>query len=223
LAEEGRRLNVEPSRLEAQVRFWMRRRICFRAGDLTTSLTGSVVCFTFDDAYESALSHGCEVLERNRAWGSFYAVTRKVGLTSDWDGELARPLASWQVLRDAQARGHEIGNHTRTHPRLNEVDIPEEEILGAEQDLRDHGFNVSSFCYPYGAADERSLELVGQAHMPGLGLLKGEARPGSDRRFLPRVVVGYSDTLPMLIFKAFVRPRLPGPSGPGLSPPRAGL
>ncbi len=115
--EEGRRLNIEPERLRSHVRFFSRKKLTFLvAGDLKGSWNSGLVCLTFDDAFSSTMSSAPLILEEQGVRGSFYAVPGCVGGTSAWEGELARPLADWPLLREFESRGHEIGNHSMNHP-----------------------------------------------------------------------------------------------------------
>ncbi|AIE84394.1 polysaccharide deacetylase [Fimbriimonas ginsengisoli Gsoil 348] len=169
------------------------------------------MCLTFDDAYLSTMLHAPEILERNGARGAFYAVSGKVGGSSDWDGTAARPLAGWDLLIDAQSRGHEIGNHTRSHPHLDDL-APEDqrrEVDEAHADLVEHGIQSRSFCYPYGGLNDAAVEAVGLAgYQVGLALRKKAATTDENRLALSRVVVAFSDSLPLLLYRLHVRPWL---------------
>jgi peptidoglycan/xylan/chitin deacetylase (PgdA/CDA1 family) len=210
VAEEGRRLNIEPERLKSHVRYFSRRSFTFlRARDLDDRWPERGVCFTFDDAYTSTMRHAPPVLEEFGVRGSFYAVSDKVGLASDWDGALARPLADWQALLDAHRKGHEIGNHTRSHQRLAELSYEDQlrQIKGAHQALEAFELEPRTFCYPYGSLC--SPDVLSQAgYAVGLALGKRIATQGDDLRALPRIIAAYSDSLPMLLYKIYVRPRL---------------
>ena len=54
-------------------------------------------------------------------------------------------------LQNLYKNGHEIGNHTRTHPFLSTVSSTQltSETGGAQQDLQTWGFNPTTFAYPY--------------------------------------------------------------------------
>jgi len=210
-AEEGRRLNIEPARLESHVRFFARRHRPFvLARDLSGAWPKGLVCFTFDDAYSSTMMNAPDVLEKHGARASFYAVGGKVGETSDWDGEAARPLADWPLLRSVALRGHEIGNHSWSHPHLDRLDEKAQmkEVARADAALRAHGIDPGSFCFPYGCFNgdsTRALVLTG--YRVGLALRKRLATKEEDNLALSRVVVAFSDTVPMLLYKLNIRAR----------------
>lgn len=214
VAEEGRRLNIEPKRLASHVHLFRRRGFRFvQAGDLAArSWPERAVCLTFDDAYESALRNALPILIEAQATATFYAVTGLVGLQSQWDLELARPLAGWNLLAKARELGFEIGNHTCSHPRLDELLLEKQtrEILVAREDLEKRGYAQRSFCYPYGAFDMSSQSALRTAgYEVAVALGKRAARPTDDRLELPRIVVAYSDAVPKLLYKIHIRPRLP--------------
>lgn len=212
MAQEGRRLNIEPERLQTHVRYFARRSFSFvLARDLARPWSARTVCFTFDDAYLSTMTNAPEVLEKHGARGSFYAVPSKVGLTSDWDGDLARPLAGWSLLRDVQSRGHEIGNHTYSHARLETLAPADQanELVEADRRLRQEGLVPGSFCFPYGSLNDSAVAAVRQTGYPvGLALRKRIATSDEDRLALSRVVVAFSDSLPALLYRLHVRPLL---------------
>jgi peptidoglycan/xylan/chitin deacetylase (PgdA/CDA1 family) len=210
LAEEGRRLNVEPARLRQHLRLFARRGYQFvKAQDLRSPWPRRTVCFTFDDAYASTLAFAPPILKEAGGVGCFYAVAGKVGQTSDWDGALARPLADWPALERAQSEGHEIGNHTLTHPHLRDLPASEQraEITDAHRILTDHGIESRSFCFPYGSLGDPEL-LGDTGYRIGLSLQKAIAQETDDPLRLPRIVVAFGDTIPLLLYKVHVRPRL---------------
>lgn len=207
-AEEGRFLNVAPERLAAQIAWLKRRYRIVRVRDL--DLDARQACLTFDDAYVSACSYGAEALDRKGVPGTFYAVAGKLGGTSDWDGERARPLADAGTLRLLSAAGHEIGNHTLSHPRLAGLSEGEQrrEIAEADGRLTRLELSPKTLCYPWGAYDETTLAVVRSlGYARAVSLRKGLARRGEDVLCLRRVVLAYSDGLPMLVYKLLVRGR----------------
>jgi len=212
-SEEGRWLNVEPARLESHVRFFARRgRRFVLPRELAAWPTEPAVCFTFDDAYVSAVSLAPPIFLRHRATAAFYAVPRHVGGASDWDGEKARALADWGELSALAAQGFEVGNHSMTHPRMAEIDADAclREAQEARAALEEHNLAPASFCYPYGSLNPAAMVAVqASGHMVGLALGKRMAEESDDRLALPRIVVAFSDALPKLLYKMYLRPLLP--------------
>ena len=222
-ASLGRFLNVEAATLDTQIRFLQRRGYQFvLACDLAARVwPDKTACLTFDDCYLSAVSFGLPVLERLRVVASWYAVSSLVGQSSSWDGPIAAPLCGWETLRTLQSMGHEVGNHTARHPHLGQTAIEDQlsELAECDQALREQGLTPGSVCFPYGSYNEVTAGMVERlGYGVGLALGKRLAAEDDDRRCLPRVVVSYSDSVPLLAYKLFVRarlrrasPALPGP------------
>jgi peptidoglycan/xylan/chitin deacetylase (PgdA/CDA1 family) len=170
------------------------------------------VCLTFDDAYVSALTLGCEILTDHEVTATFYAVPSLAGGSSEWDGDRARPLASWETLLQAQRLGFEIGNHTWSHPDLSALGKPDQlqQWTRADEALREHGLEPGSCCYPYGRMNSDSVDAVRLSGASvAVAIKKRRAKPDDDRLALPRIVIAYSDSMPKLLYKMYVRPLLP--------------
>ena len=111
----------------------------------------AAISLTFDDARPSQLSRGLPILDRHGVKASFYVTL----------GSMEDRLSEWQ---EAVARGHEIGNHTTTHPcsgnyafaRQNALENYtlqqiEDDILQASQAIeRRLELTPSTFAYPCG-------------------------------------------------------------------------
>ena len=213
-AEEGRRLNIHPQRLESHVRYFKRRGYEFRrARDLSTNFEDGTraVCFSFDDGFESTIANATPVFDRQGVPLSIYIVSDLVGRTSEWEGELARPLADWAALIELQSSGHEVGNHTASHPHLNRLDFSGQasQIGRCHDAMISHGLRAESFCYPYGGLNEDSQRAVAQVgYRVGLALGKRSPRASDSPIALPRIVVAYGDALPLLLYKLHLRPLL---------------
>ncbi len=213
IAQEGRFLNVEPMRLRTHIELFRRRGYEFlMARELAGSWPKRAVCLTFDDAYFSTMSNGVEVLNELDVPGSFYAVAGLVGQTSTWDGDRARPLADWKHLLVAAASGHEIGNHSLSHPQLATL-TPEdqrEEIHRAHHLLLENGLKCQSICYPYGSMSSATLQIAAElGYGVGLTLQRGIATQNHNLLALPRITVSCGDAIPLLLYKIFLRPNLP--------------
>jgi peptidoglycan/xylan/chitin deacetylase (PgdA/CDA1 family) len=211
--EQGRRLNVSKERLAAHVRYFSRRHHRFlRASELAQPWPAKGICFTFDDAYQCAIEHGLLVFASRSLPATFYPVSSLVGKTSEWDGPLARPLAGWDMLREVEAAGSEIGNHSVSHPKMAQIG-PEQQMLevcSAHEALTDAGLSPKTFCYPYGSINEDArVAAKACGYEVGLALGKKVATTEDPLIALPRIVVAYSDALPKLLYKIHVRPKLP--------------
>lgn len=213
-SEEGRFLNIEPRRLAQHIRFFQRRGWQFvQAAELAGGWPARGICLTFDDAYVSACTHGMEVLNREGVPATFYAVSGHVGGVSAWDPGKERPLADWDLLLAAQRSGIEIGNHTKSHADLSQLSPAEqlEEIGSCSVALESSGLRPGSFCYPYGRLNADSRAMLSAAGVTvAVGLSKRIAEECDDRLALPRFPVAFSDSVPLLLYKLFLRPRLPG-------------
>jgi peptidoglycan/xylan/chitin deacetylase (PgdA/CDA1 family) len=208
----GRSLNVAEADFLRQVAF-LRRRFSFRRLSEWPSPSREggrrPIVLTFDDAYAST----AEVLLRTTGLvGTVFPVPALVGRASEWDGESARPLASWEALAALRDTGFEMGNHTFSHADLPASDDGPlgEEIAGAAVALSERlGVAVRSFCYPYGRLDERAISVVsGAGYAAAVTTKTGVARSDGDPFRLPRLKISYSDRLAGLVYKLYVRPLL---------------
>ena len=78
-----------------------------------------------------------------------------------WDG-----FMDVKQMKTLLARGHEIGSHSHSHPLLPHCTDREleDEIVGSRRRLEAAlGADVTTFCYPNGSLDARSLAMVRQA------------------------------------------------------------
>ena len=188
-------LSVRPDRFAEQLELLAARgyRGVTFAEALRGPVRGKTVAVTFDDAFVSVVEHAFPVLQALGMPATIFAVTdfAASGQALCWDGidqwrggphddELAG--LGWDRLRSLQEAGWEVGSHTRTHPRLTELD---DETLAHE--LRDSrvaceealGRPCESIAYPYGDVDARVVAAADAA-----GYRYGAALPA--RRHLPR-------------------------------------
>lgn len=138
----------------------------------------AAVSFTFDDANKSQVEIGVPILDLHRIRGTFYVLPRAL-----------RPeLEKWRSAFDA---GHEIGNHTMTHPchrttrwtrhrpleRFTLERMEKRELLEANSKLSEMlGVKPETFAYPCGhtvvgpaGAPQRYSVLVERHFLVGRG------------------------------------------------------
>jgi peptidoglycan/xylan/chitin deacetylase (PgdA/CDA1 family) len=105
------------------------------------------------------------------------------------------PMSVRQVQELLQ-HGWEAGSHTRTHPRLSELDdaaiLPELERSRAECEALT-GMPCTSLAYPYGDFDERVTAATEQAGYRAAGTLSSRFNTGLALEW-PRVGVYNRDT-----------------------------
>lgn len=115
----------------------------------------AALSLTFDDGSLEHYTLVAPELEKNGLRGTFYVC----GSFFNIDGTKKNSL-TWEMARDMIGRGHEIGNHSWSHPDLTEVD---DSTLFREVKLNDEvitdstGVRPPTFGYPYGAYDDRVL------------------------------------------------------------------
>ena len=101
----------------------------------------------------------------------------------------------WDELRGLADHGWEVGSHTRSHPRLPELDDPalDGELAGSRADCESGlGRECKSLAYPYGAVDRRvvaAAERAGYRH--AVTLPRGLHRP--EPLHWPRVGIYHVD------------------------------
>lgn len=173
--EDPNRLCISPRTFDAQMAYLSRRgmrgvavrdlRRAVRAG-----AARGLVGLTFDDGYQNFLDKAVPVLERRGFSATVFAVGDRLGQENDWEHSYEpRPpmkLMTADGLREASARGMEVGSHSMTHPRLSGLDAEalEEEVEGSRRLLGEIlGEEVGGFCYPYGDLDREALRAVNRA------------------------------------------------------------
>jgi len=112
----------------------------------------TTVSLTFDDGdADNYLVRS--VLSKNDLHATFYIVSGFTGAA----GYMTEPQ-----LQDLYADGNEIGGHTLSHIKLTDVrgaDL-KREVCQDRMNLIAHGFEVTSFAYPYGHYDTEAKQVV---------------------------------------------------------------
>lgn len=198
---------VPAERLAEQLDYFARRGHAFvDLGTLLRALAGEerlppkAVLATFDDAYVDLLREGCPVLEERGIPAVVFAVAGSLGGTNDWRREGAKelPLLDAAGLKEAAARGVEVGSHCMTHRQLPKVPAEEleRELRGSAEALEAAGLpRPRALAYPHG---EWSNEVTAAVHAAGyeaaFSVSPGKASRSSNRYALPRIEVLASDT-----------------------------
>lgn len=167
---------IDPRRLEAQVRFQLRRG--YRPATLSAAVEGrqpgKTFAVTFDDAYRSVLREGYPVLERLGVPATVFVpssfATSQEPMAwaemAEWVGtscEAELECMSWEELRRLSKAGWEIGSHSSSHRDLTSLGDAEleAELRGSREDCeRELQRPCSSFAYPFSSYDERVKSLT---------------------------------------------------------------
>lgn len=170
---------VMPDRFEEQLALLQRhgyRAVTFSEA-VSAPATERIVAVTFDDAPRSVATLAAPVMARLGVPGTVFVPTAfpDSGRPMAWPGqagwvgtEYEHELAcmSWDQLGELAERGWEIGSHTRSHPRLTQLEDErlEEELRGSREDCRERlGGSCATLAYPYGDWDERVAEAADDA------------------------------------------------------------
>ena len=155
---------------------------------------------TFDDGYAGVLARALPHLSSKGFSATVFVVSGKLGGVNDWDGETpGEELLTADGVRALAAAGVEIGSHGATHRALTELadDEVEAEVAGSRAALEAlTGKPVVSFCYPYGAFDDRAVAAVAKAGYRAATVIRGGISPDLNDPFrLKRISVRGTNTL----------------------------
>lgn len=157
-----------------------------------------LAALTFDDGYRNILDYAAPLLSSYGWRATVFAISGFVGGTNQWPGQASSippsKLLTWKDLSELDRFGWEIGAHTVTHPDLTDLDDRRltDEILGSRAMLEDRlGREVTSFAYPMGRYDLRSLAMVRRHFRAACTTRMGVANATTDRCQLERVETWY--------------------------------
>ncbi len=122
----------------------------------TPTWTEGMMTFTFDDAWNSQYTNVLPVLEAANIKATFYTTS---GVIQNSEPGFMTPA---QVLEISQ-RGHEIGDHTITHPYLTQLTNTQivSEITNSKIYLENlTGTKITTFAYPYGDYNDTVVNLI---------------------------------------------------------------
>lgn len=194
-------LYVSPDSFERQL--WTLRRLGLRGvctsegiARLSNGTSRGCVVLTFDDGYADTLTIAAPLLKSYGFRATCYVVSGAVGTYNRWDAEFLqekKPLMSREQLEHWLAAGMEVGSHSLSHQRLQELsqEAARHEIMESRSALRNMlGVPIEHFAYPFGQFSAGIVESVRQAgYSSAMTVLPGMARESDDRLRLPRILV----------------------------------
>jgi peptidoglycan/xylan/chitin deacetylase (PgdA/CDA1 family) len=154
------------------------------------------VLLTFDDAYESLVTHAVPVLRERGIPALVLPVTDRLGGTNTWDtahGAIKLRLLSTSQLQAMAAEDWAVGTHGRDHSHLVRLSTPAlaEQLAGALDDMRVAQVPILPIvAYPHGEHDVRVRAAARKAgYVAGLALGGGGVERRHSRFALPRIEV----------------------------------
>ncbi len=101
-----------------------------------------VVILSFDDNRKGDFTYAKPILDKYGFKATFFIIC---GKTTD------KGAMNWQEIASMQSDGMDIESHTMAHKHLNHLSANalNFEIAGPKQCLANHGYNTTSFAYPY--------------------------------------------------------------------------
>lgn len=129
--------------------------------DAIAKFTQGMVSLDFDDGTLSAYNNAFPLLNAAGFKGTSYIITNQIGNSG---------IMNTSQLLQLQAWGHEIGDHTRTHPYLTTLTPTQiaAEISGARDDLHALGItSVNAVDYPYGDYNSAVIDVAQQLGFSG--------------------------------------------------------
>lgn len=154
------------------------------------------VVITFDDGFEDFHTRALPILAEHRFASTLYVTTGYLGGRAGWlarDGEADRRMLSTSQLEETAAAGVEIGAHSHSHPRLDELRPSESmrEIQESKLTLEDLLQRpVTTFAYPHGYHGPRVRQQVIASGFRSAAAVKHAMSSDADDMYaLARVVV----------------------------------
>ena len=126
------------------------------------------ISFTFDDGFKKEVDDALKIIDPLGVRGTFFVIPGKMATQKG-------SRATWAQLKLMMAKGHEIGNHSMTHPKLHTCDDKKlDHEVNTAYDLikKNLGKAPYTFCFPGGSQRwfERIPIAAGlPAPVPGTG------------------------------------------------------
>lgn len=157
------------------------------------------VALTFDDGFANFATEAAPLLRQHDLTATLFIVTAQVGRDNRWGGRgdpgiPVLPLLDWEAVGRLPENGVTLGAHTRTHPRLTEVDDAAlEQELGeaAEEMQRRVGQRPTALAYPYGAVNPRIAATAARWYRLACTTELRALEPDVDLLQLPRLDAWY--------------------------------
>ena len=161
-------------------------------------LPRKAVCLTFDDGLAGVYDHAFPILLEFSLPAVLFLVTDYCGLSNNWPGQpdafRGFPIVNWEQVQEMEAAGIGIGSHSLSHPRLDQLSLPElqHQIRGSKEAIAEHiSSPVDWFAYPFGRYSYDVLQVVKSLYQGACTTRLELVRAGSDKHQLGRIEAYY--------------------------------
>ncbi len=156
---------------------------------------------SFDDGLISHYQHVAPILEKHNLKGTFYLVTDQ--LTINPAMESSWRYGYWHQFKDLHKRGHEIGAHSATHPKLTGLSdgnasnsgTLQYEIISPLQQIKKHipEAKVLTFAYPFVEYNQHVIDEVSKHYIASRALYGGVNSINPDFMALKGQIIDYGN------------------------------
>lgn len=131
-----------------------------------------LVVFSFDDGWIRDMTVVKPILDEKGIKASF-------AIVSSYVGSSPTKRLNWQQVRQLENEGHEIMNHSFSHPRINGTDIAtlEQQINESQDIFVANGFRPTGFVWPFAVASVEAKRLARSRFKYALGGAGSRTQP----------------------------------------------
>lgn len=171
-------------------------------------LPSRVAILTFDDGFQDFADHAFPAIQSHGWHATVFLPTGCIGKEENWAGANApaRPIMSWETVKDLAAKGIRFGGHCVSHPDLTRLngDQAEREIrLSIEAIEAMVGSPPGVFAPPYGRSNARIRKIIAKYCHTSVGTNLAAAKATSDWMNYPRIEMHYFRDLEL--WRAYLR------------------
>jgi peptidoglycan/xylan/chitin deacetylase (PgdA/CDA1 family) len=149
--------------------------------------TGKYVAITFDDGYRDFYTDAFSIIKQTGVKATIFVISGFINYQNYMTDQQIKEIAHSGLV--------EIGAHTIHHVDIKSVTPAEaeNEVVGSKTYLETkYGIKVESFAYPYGAFDDKIVQIVKNASFTSaVSDISGTTQSQSNLYSLSRIRVGY--------------------------------